>query len=91
VRKAKGPPLQVSKFIAEAGSLAGDNHRRHGERNLSASRRPAKAKSGLSSASANHIGVLRGFVSAYSQNGHRRNQAAVSRSEPSLVQITPHS
>src|SRR5208283_4616627 len=30
--------------------------------------RPAKAKSGRSSLSANHIGVLRGFVSAYSQN-----------------------
>src|SRR5271166_844817 len=30
--------------------------------------RPAKAKSGLSSARANQVGVLRGFVSAYSQN-----------------------
>jgi hypothetical protein len=30
--------------------------------------RPAKAKSGRSSFSANHVGVLRGFVSAYSQN-----------------------
>src|SRR5271157_5179202 len=30
--------------------------------------RPAKAKSGLSTLSANHMGVLRGFVSAYSQN-----------------------
>jgi hypothetical protein len=30
--------------------------------------RRAKAKSGLSSLNANHIGVLRGFVSAYWQN-----------------------
>src|SRR5271170_5324551 len=30
--------------------------------------RPAKANSGRSSLSANHIGVLRGLVSAYSQN-----------------------
>ena len=30
--------------------------------------RPAKANSGLSSLSANQIGVLRGFVSSYSQN-----------------------
>jgi hypothetical protein len=30
--------------------------------------RPAKAKSGLSSARANHLGVFRGFVSAYWQN-----------------------
>src|ERR1700722_16505370 len=29
--------------------------------------RPAKANSGRSSLSANHVGVLRGFVSAYSQ------------------------
>jgi hypothetical protein len=31
-------------------------------------RKPAKAKSGLSSARANQIGVLRGLVSSYSQN-----------------------
>src|ERR1700690_3753901 len=30
--------------------------------------KPAKANSGRSSPSANHVGVLRGFVSAYSQN-----------------------
>ena len=30
--------------------------------------RPAKANSGRSSLSANHVGVLRDFVSAYSQN-----------------------
>jgi hypothetical protein len=44
------------------GALLGPSMPRHGVH------KPAKANSGLSALRANHFGVLRGFVSAYSQN-----------------------
>jgi hypothetical protein len=42
---------------------------------------PAKA-SGRSSLLANHVGVLRSLVSAYSQKDSERNDAAIFRLEP---------
>ncbi len=46
--------------------------------------RPAKANRGLSSERANHMGVLRGFVSAYSQNDVAGTRQRFRLAEPSL-------
>src|SRR5208337_2281457 len=51
-----------SSCLPSTGALLGPRTPRHRVH------RPAKANSGLSALNANHIGVLRGFVSAYSQN-----------------------
>src|SRR5579863_2344131 len=51
-----------SSCCPSIGALFGPRTPRHGVH------KPAKANSGLSSLRANHFGVLRGFVSAYSQN-----------------------
>ena len=56
VRKPK------SSSCPSTGALFGPRTPRQGVQ------RPAKANSGRSSLKANHFGVLRGFVSAYSQN-----------------------
>ena len=61
-------PIRLWRQKAEQFMLAVDRRALGPRTPRQGVHRPAKAKSGLSSARANHIGVLCGFVSLYSQN-----------------------